>query len=123
MAKSKAVKPKKRGRRPATGRDPFVGIRLPAELIQAVEIWAGRNDTSSRSEAFRWLVELGLAASVSSQPHSAKTRAKAAGMAHEVLDRHADQTATPEEQASRKRKLLKGPEEFRQMRKDLRAKP
>ena len=117
MAKPTAVEPKKRGR-PATGRDPFVGIRLPAELIQAVELWAGRNDTPSRSEAIRRLVELGLAASASARPHSAKTRAKAADMAHEELDRHADQSATPEEQARRKRRLMKGPKEFRDMRKD-----
>jgi hypothetical protein len=39
-------------------------------------------------------------------------------MAHETLDRHADQTATPEEQARRKRQLMKGPKEFRDIRKD-----
>lgn len=32
--------------------------------------------------------------------------------------RHTDQSAAPEEQASRKGKLLKGPKEFREIRKD-----
>jgi hypothetical protein len=71
-----------------------------------------------RSEAIRRLIDLGLAASTSSRPHSPKAHAKSAEMAHDTLDRHADQTATPEEQARRKRRLLKGPKEFRDIRKD-----
>jgi Arc/MetJ-type ribon-helix-helix transcriptional regulator len=59
MAKSIAVKPKKRGR-PATGRDPFVGIRLPPELITALDKWRATVQIPSRSEAIRTLVELGL---------------------------------------------------------------
>ena len=43
---------------------------------------------------------------------------QAAALAAENLDRHTDQSAPPEEQASRKRKLLKGPKEFRDLRKD-----
>jgi metal-responsive CopG/Arc/MetJ family transcriptional regulator len=60
MAKSIAVKPK-RGR-PATGRDPFVGIRLPATLIESIQAWSEKNDAGSRSEAIRRLVEIGLKA-------------------------------------------------------------
>jgi Arc/MetJ-type ribon-helix-helix transcriptional regulator len=60
MAKSIAVKPK-RGR-PATGRDPFVGIRLPAPLLESIQEWSEKNDAASRSEAIRRLVELGLKA-------------------------------------------------------------
>jgi hypothetical protein len=37
-------------------------------------------------------------------------------MAGEQIDRLADEAATSEEQASRKRRLLKGPQEFRDMR-------
>ena len=47
-----------------------------------------------------------------------QTRAKAAALAAETLDRHTDRSAPPEEQASRKRRLLKGPKEFRDLRKD-----
>jgi Arc/MetJ-type ribon-helix-helix transcriptional regulator len=60
MAKSIAVKPK-RGR-PATGRDPFVGIRLPAPLLESIQAWSEKNDAASRSEAIRHLVEIGLKA-------------------------------------------------------------
>jgi Arc/MetJ-type ribon-helix-helix transcriptional regulator len=58
MKKSIPVKPK-RGR-PATGRDPFVGIRLPAPLIEDIQAWSAKHDAGSRSEAIRRLVELGL---------------------------------------------------------------
>jgi hypothetical protein len=62
MKKSIAVKPK-RGR-PATGRDPFVGIRLPAALIEDIQAWSDKHEAASRSEAIRRLVELGLKAKV-----------------------------------------------------------
>jgi Arc/MetJ-type ribon-helix-helix transcriptional regulator len=58
MKKSISVKPK-RGR-PATGRDPFVGIRLPAPLIEDIQAWSDKHEAASRSEAIRRLVELGL---------------------------------------------------------------
>lgn len=60
MAKSIRVKPKKRGR-PATGKDPFVGIRLPPALIAEIKKWGEKdNGGLSRSEAIRRLVEIGL---------------------------------------------------------------
>jgi hypothetical protein len=45
-------------------------------------------------------------------------RRKSADMAGRIIDQQADQSASPEEQESRKRKLLKGPEEFRDLRRD-----
>jgi hypothetical protein len=47
-----------------------------------------------------------------------KRRTKAAEMAGEAIDRQADQSATVEERESRKRRLLKGPAEFRELRRD-----
>ena len=63
MKKSIKVAPKKRGRgRPPTGgRNPHIAARMPTSLIIEVETWAAANDTS-RSDAFRRLVELGLKA-------------------------------------------------------------
>jgi len=61
MKKSIKVAPKKRRGRPATGKDPHIAARMPAPLIAEVEAWAAANDTT-RSEAFRRLVELGLKA-------------------------------------------------------------
>ena len=43
---------------------------------------------------------------------------KAAEMAGDIIDQHADLSASSEEQESRKRRLLKGPKEFRELRRD-----
>ena len=53
---------------------------------------------------------------------SAKAAAKAAEMASQQIDRLGDQSTAQEQRASRKRRLLKGPKEFRNIRDDLPAK-
>ena len=60
MNKSIKVMPKKRGR-PATGKDPQIVARMPAGMLANVDAWATANETT-RSEAFRRLVEIGLKA-------------------------------------------------------------
>jgi hypothetical protein len=61
----KLIKVKTKRSRPATGgRDPFVGIRLPAETIARVDAWAKNVAAKSRSEAICRLVEIGLGASL-----------------------------------------------------------
>ncbi len=55
---------KKRGKRlgrPPSGQDPLVSARLPRKYIDALERWARRNKTT-RSEAIRRAVEIGLKA-------------------------------------------------------------
>jgi hypothetical protein len=59
MVKSIVVKPK-RGRPSTGGRDPFIGIRLPEDLLDEIETWSMEHEAASRSEAIRRLVELGL---------------------------------------------------------------
>jgi hypothetical protein len=49
-----------------------------------------------------------------------KKNQEAANLAGQVIDRLADRSATSEEWESRKRKLLKGPKEFRNIRRDQR---
>jgi hypothetical protein len=61
MKKSIKVAHKKSRGRPATGKAPHMAARMPAPLIEEVEAWAETHDTS-RSDAFRRLVELGLKA-------------------------------------------------------------
>ena len=48
-----------------------------------------------------------------------RSRRKAAEMAAREIDRLGDQTATSEERAKRKRRLIKGPREFCDVRGDL----
>jgi len=119
MAKSIAVKQKKRGR-PATGRDPFIGIRLPASLLEQVETWAKNNETASRSDAIRRLLETALAsAQLTTAPRTKSSSAKASELAASTIDSLVDKSAPPDEQAKRKRRLVKGPSEFRDIRDDL----
>jgi len=102
----------------ATGNDPMMGFRAPPALRASIARWAETQpDNPSRSEAVRRLVEMGLAVRPRSRQQSPKA-AKANDIASRQLDRLADQAATPQEQASRKRRLLKGPEEFQGMRVD-----
>jgi Arc/MetJ-type ribon-helix-helix transcriptional regulator len=118
MAKSRKVIMKKRGRL-ATERNPVFGIRLPVELTAVIDKWAARNETVSWSDAIRRLVELGLAASQPMRRRSPKAASKALDMAAQQIDKLADASAPPEEQAKRKRRLLKGPGEFQALRADL----
>lgn len=60
MPTSIAVKPKKRGR-PATGRDPLVGIRLPPSVIESIDAWAAERGVN-RSEAIRAMIMAALEA-------------------------------------------------------------
>ena len=118
MAKSIAVKPK-RGR-PATGRDPFVGIRLPATLIESIQAWSEKNDAASRSEAIRRLVELGLEVKTTTRPVSKSgRRLRAKELATRAIEKIMNPSASSEERAQRTRRLTKGPTEFREDRVDL----
>jgi hypothetical protein len=96
---------------------------MPPTLIAEVEAWAMANETT-RSDAFRRLVELGLDSAKTGGPVSAKRAVEAKHLASEALDQMADKSATADEQASRKRKLIGGPEEFQAVRIDrAKAKP
>jgi hypothetical protein len=122
MRKAIAAKPKKRGR-PATGRYPMIGLRASPELRGLIEQWASREaDTPSLSEAIRRLVELGLTVKAEHRPSGEALLArsgkasKASDMAGRTVDKVSDLMASTEENADRKRRLIKGPSEFRGMR-------
>jgi hypothetical protein len=85
-----------------------------------IDAWASKQeDKPPRSEAIRRLVELGLAGSQPLSRRSPKAAAKASELAAEQIDKLADTSATDEERHSRKRRLLKGPGEFREIRGDV----
>jgi hypothetical protein len=117
MKKLIKVAPKREGRPSTRGRDPHVAAGFPSTLIAEVEAWAVANNTS-RSDAFRQLVELGLARTKSVRPISAKSAKRARQIAAKTIDGLVDAAAPAEESANRKRRLLKGPEEFREVRVD-----
>jgi Arc/MetJ-type ribon-helix-helix transcriptional regulator len=67
MRKSITINKMRRGPgRPPQG--PFVGARLPQELIDQIDAWAARECDNSRSEAIRRLLERALAAEQSAKP-------------------------------------------------------
>lgn len=118
MRKSKTVVLKKRGRPAKGGRDPHIAARMPPALIASVEMWAAANETS-RSDAFRRLVEFGLKQKREVKPVSKPgRRQRAQELATEAIEKISDRSAAPEERAQRRCRLTKGPSEFREDRVD-----
>ena len=121
MKKLILAKHKSRGR-PATGQTPMLGFRATDEMRGKIVHWAEfQPDTPKLSEAVRRLVELGLTVKPSRRKNVAH-RARASEMAAGAIDKLTDKGASADDQASRKRRLLKGPEEFRDVRVDRKAK-
>jgi|GEM_PF-2386224 hypothetical protein len=118
-AEGKPVGRKKRGRR-TTGHDALTTIRLSSELRESVDAWAAKqSDKPARPEAILRLVELGL--ETTHRRESLTNRAaKASQMAAQEIDRLSDPSTTDEERQLRKRRLIKGPKEFRNIRKQSR---
>jgi hypothetical protein len=108
-------------------------------MIDAIEKWRGKQSPIPNvSEAIRRLVEVALQVSakdphkklavkhavVASSPAAKmikaagldKTSRKSAEMAGAAIDRIDDVSASAEDRARRKRQLIKGPTEFREMR-------
>ena len=150
MAKSISVnkkargpgRPKKRG-----GVHPVSAVRLPPEISAGVVAWAAKQaDAPGRSEAIRRLVELGLTVKPKARPTKRRPRAalvadlaaetidslpaarpgrrgRAQELARDAIEKMGDPTASPEERDQRRRRLTKGPIEFRAARVDqLKAK-
>jgi len=109
---------KKEAGRPAMGKAlPMRQLHMSPEQYEAVTAWAATEpDNPSWPEATRRLVEIGLAHAPRRKAGRSKAAAKAKEMAGAQLDRLEDTSATPEERANRKRRLLKGPSEFRDLR-------
>ena len=119
MPVSNKVILKKKVGRPATGNDPVRAIRLSDEFLAEVDDWAAKQeDEPGRSEAIRRLVELGLAVKTPAGPVSKPGSLRAQELAATAIEKIIDPTAAPEERAQRRRRLTKGPEEFREVRVD-----
>jgi hypothetical protein len=117
MGKQTVLAKKRRGPAP-TGKGVQVVVRLQPDPLRALDGWAAKqNDHPTRAEAIRRLVELGLTVKTRSAP-SERQRAALADLAAKAIDSLTAETAENNEKASRKRRLLKGPEEFREVRGD-----
>jgi hypothetical protein len=90
----------------------------PAPL-SALDSWAAKqSDKPTRAEAIRRLVELGLKVKTKARPTGRHRGARASELATEALVSLTVGAADTDEQAGRRRRLLKGPEEFRETRVD-----
>ena len=88
----------------------------------SVNEWASAQvDIPGRSEAIRRLVELGLTVKPKARPRADSQKQRAKDMASKAIDRMADAGASADNQAGRKRRLLKCPEEFENVRIDRRG--
>ena len=93
---------------------------MPPALGAELDRWAGSQaDAPTRSEAIRRLVELGLKVKKTKSGPSERQRAGIADLASKAIDSVTVGTPNSDEKASRKRSLIKGPEEFRDDRVDL----
>jgi hypothetical protein len=119
MKKSRAVKQKVMGR-PRTGVTPLMGFRADPVIRASIVKWAEkRPDIPSLSEAIRRLVELGLTVKETANSAQPNRSARAAELAAKAINKMIDPSAPPEEHAQRRRRLTKGPLEFRDDRVDL----
>jgi hypothetical protein len=92
---------------------------MPGELIAQVEAWATANETT-RSDAIRRLVELGLTVKPSAKStNKAERTSRARDLASTAVDKLSDPDANPEVRNERRKMLIKGPSEFREARVDL----
>jgi hypothetical protein len=89
------------------------------ELRDSIADWADRQtDTPTLSTAARRLVEIALADATVGRPQADENSTTARDLAAAQIDRLSDENAPAAEQAIRKRRLLKGPSEFRDERVD-----
>jgi hypothetical protein len=93
-------------------------------VLASVEHWAmSQADQPPRSQAIRRLVEIGLAKSTSPKRSRVLSTAKqgaarAVELAADVIGDQMPNTTSNEEKATRRRRLIKGPSEFRNVRRD-----
>jgi hypothetical protein len=117
MSKPISVKRKKAGR-PATGTEPLYGVRIADALMKQIMDWA-KSQGATRSEAIRRLVEIGLKVKTPARPVGKPgRRLRAQELAAKAIEKIIDPAAAPEERAQRRRRLTKGPTEFREARVD-----
>jgi hypothetical protein len=98
-------------------------MRLELQTLQRIDAWRRKlEDLPSRAEAIRRLVDIGLSSNQtrrsSARQLSTGAKRKAAELASREIDQLGNQAATDEERAQRKRRLIKGPREFRDVRGD-----
>jgi hypothetical protein len=96
-------------------------LEMPPDELKSIDAWIKTQPAPrpSRPEAIRRLVKEALAGPQRPQKSSKEAASKAREMAVQELDRLGDASLSADERERRKRRLTKGPGEFRDMRGDL----
>src|SRR3984957_7473838 len=114
---------KKRGRPASGGRREGILVRLQPDRLSAVDEWIARQTAPmTRPEAIRAMLDAVLVIvsnDPSEKPKARKQAARASEMAAQTIERKLDPAVPEEERAQRRRRLTKGPSEFREDRVDL----
>jgi hypothetical protein len=121
--KRQTVRTKKRRGPAPTGKGTLVGVRLQPDRLAAIDAWIAEHDASmTRPEAIRAMLDAVLvivAKNPDEKPKIGKQAARASEMAAQTIERKLDPAVPPDERAQRRRRLTKGPPEFREDRVDL----
>ena len=105
--------------RPNAKKLVVVGVRVDDERLRKLDQWISDNEAEiSRREAIRRLLDVGLTAQKKAQGEPALRAVRAKELATQLIGSMGDPTAYPEERAERRRRLTRGPEEFRHFRVD-----
>jgi Arc/MetJ-type ribon-helix-helix transcriptional regulator len=103
----------------------LIGVRVQPDLLMSLDEWIeNQRERRSRPEAIRELLERVLRhrhPRLAGGPHKGASLARQ--LAAKAVDGASDASATDEERQRRKRRILKGPPEFRDMRTDLPKRP
>ena len=98
-----------------------VVLEMPPDELEAIDAWIRTQPAPrpSRADAIRRLAKQALAGMQAPQQRSKTAASKARELAGREIDRLGDASLPASEREKRKRRLTKGPTEFREMRGDL----
>lgn len=93
-------------------------MRVSDKFLRSVDGWRLKQpDQPSRAEAIRRLVDQALAGTPATQPTSKSAARKASQLAAREIEGLSDKSQPKQEQQRRKRQLIRGPTEFRDIRR------
>ena len=120
LMKRQSLVPKKKRGPPPTGQGIQIQVRIQPDKLAELDRWiAAQTDQPSRPEAIRRIVERTLARSSRPKAPNKQKAQKALELAGRAVERMVNKSMPSEEQERRKRAVIKGPMEFRDIREDL----
>ncbi len=115
-----SLAPKKKRGPPPTGQGVQIQVRIQPDQVAELDRWiAAQTNQPSRPEAIRRIVERALARSALPKAANKRKAQKASELAGRAVERIVDKSMPVEEKQRRKRALIKGPKECRDIREDL----